>query len=409
MIKLVKKVFHASRRVAANLWLNKIKWETVQIAITGSYGKTSTSSAIYKVMSAHAKTLMTDLNLDTIYNVPITALQVRDEQFLILELGIDRPGEMDFHLEIATPDISVLTGISPVHSDEKHLGSLEAIIQQKGRIIEVLRPDQIAILNYDDPNVRAMVSRTEAQVLWYGLHEQADYHAKQIEITPAGTRFKMVYPEGDVWVETPLLGAHQCANLLAAAAVAHQSGVPNETIVAAFKDMQSLVGRGNAQPGPLGTTLLNDALRANPASSKAGLKLLRDFPTAGKRIAVLGEMGELGEHAISKHAEVGETAAETQPDLLITVGKLTHHTAESAAEKGLPRDQIHDTANVHAAAAILKEHASPGDVIYLKGSLMRHLERIPLILEDQNVGCKVIFCPFYHQCTECEFLEIGYK
>jgi UDP-N-acetylmuramoyl-tripeptide--D-alanyl-D-alanine ligase len=410
MAQSLKNYFHAGRRRIAGFWLNGLHRSVLQIGITGSYGKTSTASAVGAVLGAHAATLMTDLNLDTIYNVPITALQVRARhRYLVLELGIDSPGEMDFHLQIARPTIGVLTGISPVHSDEKHLGSLEAIIQQKGRLIEALGEAGTAILNRDDAHVRTMAGRTRARVLWYGRHEGSHYRVVDIQQAISGTTFRLLTPEGEHTFDTQLLGEHNAVNLAAAAAVARSAGVPFETIRQAFADLQPLRGRLNVEAGPGGLILINDALRANPASTRAGLAFLAGLMGPGRKAAVLGEMGELGRHARAEHAAIGKAAAAAHPDLLITVGELTRHTAEAAVQAGLSASRVYAAADVHQAAARLQDWYRSGDVIYLKGSLMRHMERIRLILEGRIVGCRVVACPFYHQCTDCQYLEKGYN
>jgi UDP-N-acetylmuramoyl-tripeptide--D-alanyl-D-alanine ligase len=407
---MLKLIFHRTRRAAADLWLNTIHASVRQIAITGSYGKTSTTSAIFAVLSRHTPTLMTDLNLDTIYNVPITALQLRsNHRVAVFELGIDRPNEMDFHLQIIQPEISVITGISPVHSDDAHLGSLEAIIQQKGRIIEVLKPDNVAILNHTDAEVRKMAARTKASVFFYGTAEECDYRIENLKLTLKGTHFNLRTPSGVIEVSTPLLGEHNAINLAASAAVAQQIGIPDTLIQEVFAGLEPLQGRFNVEEGPNGLTLLNDSLRANPASTKAGLEFLRAVTVEHPKIAVLGEMGELGDHAITEHSDVGRAAAKSNPDILITVGDLTQHTAAAARESGMPTDRIFAVNNVHEAAKVLKDTGQPGTIIYLKGSLMRHMERIPMILEGIDVGCTVISCPFYHQCPTCEFLKSGYN
>ena len=410
LLNMIKKIFHRTRRIAANFWLNALHPGVRQIAITGSYGKTSTTSAIYAVLSRHLPTLMTDLNLDTIYNVPITALKLQAaHKIAVFELGIDRPGEMDFHLQIVRPEISVITGISPVHSDEAHLGSLEAIIQQKGRLIEVLSPEHVAILNHTNLEVRRMASRTRAKVLFYGIEDACDYRIENLQLTLSGTRFNLRTPKGILAIRTPLLGRHNAINLAAAAAVAQQVGVPDALIAQVFSELVPLEGRFNVEPGPNGLILLNDSLRANPASTKAGLEFLGEITAQNRKIAVLGEMGELGAHAVEEHSAVGTAAARSAPDLLITVGNLTQHTAAAAKANGLSGNRVFAVNNVHDAARILQENGKPGDVIYLKGSLMRHMERIPMILGGKAVGCTVIACPFYHQCPSCEFLESGYN
>ncbi len=404
----IKKRYHAGRRTLANGWLNGIHSRTTQIAITGSYGKTSTTHGIYHALARHAPTVTTDLNLDTIYNVPITALQLRGEKYIVFELGIDRPHEMAFHLDIVRPDIAVMTGITPVHSDDKHLGSLDAIIREKRRLIEALSPDGLAVLHREDAHVREMAGHTRASVVWYGTSPECDYRAENIQLTTTGSAFRAVTPAQTFDVETAVLGAHNCVNLLAAVAVAERVGIPAATVQAAFAALQPLGGRLSVALGPLGLTLIDDALRANPASTRAGLIFLGSLTSKGQKIAVLGEMGELGDSAVEQHAAVGRDAAGAGISRLICVGDLTRHTAEAAVAGGMPADRVLLAPRVHDAAKILQQFSQPGDMLYLKGSLMRHMERIPLLLEGRRVGCEVISCPFYCQCTECEYLEKGY-
>lgn len=405
----VKALFHASRRVAANIWLNAFHRATTQIGVTGSYGKTSTTHALYHIIKRHMPIVMTDLNLDTIYNVPITALKLRGERVLLLELGIDQRNEMSFHLEIARPNISIITGIAPVHADEEHLGSLENIIIEKRKLIETLDESGIAVLNFDNAHVRAMVPFTRGRVVSYGSTPDCDYHMTDVHLTTSGSSFQAVTPTDAFPISTPLLGTHNCVNLMGAIATAIQLGVPVETIQQAAASLKPLGGRLNIEPGPLGTTLINDALRANPASTKAGLAFLSELSSSGKKIAVVGEMGELGDVAVEEHTSVGQFAAECDLSLLITVGDLTRHTAQAAQDSGMAEKNVFAAKNVHEAAALLKTHAGEGDLVYLKGSLMRHMERIPMLLNGEIIACNVVFCPFYHQCSACEYRTTGYQ
>lgn len=410
LLNPVRRGWHASRRLMAKVWLNAVHRNTFQVAITGSYGKTSTTRAIYAVVARHTPTVVTDLNLDTIYNVPITALKLRGQPLIIFELGIDTPNEMAFHLELVRPRIGVLTGLAPVHTDEKHLGSFEAIITQKRKVIEALPPDGLAVLNYDDPLVRQQAQYARARVVGYGTAPDCDYRAENISLRLDGSRFRAVTPEGAFEVETPLPGAHNCANLMAVIAVTRALDVPMDTILQTFKELEALKGRANVEEGPLGTMLINDALRANPASTKAGLRYLRDLDVAGQRIAVLGEMGELGISAVPEHEDVGRVAASADLDWLLCIGPLTRHIAQAARAAGMDGDRIVAVDNVREVADRLREIIVKGDVLYLKGSLMRHLERVILLLENQQtVGCVVVSCPFYHQCTACQYLETGYN
>lgn len=166
-MKLLKQVFHQTRRVIAKLWLTRMR--VTQIAITGSQGKTAVSQGLYAMLSTLRPTVVTDVNLDTIYNVPITALKTRPyHQYAIFELGIDKLNEMSLHLDIVKPDVAVITGVSPVHSDESHMKSFENVKKEKRKLIESLSENSVAILNYSDENVRTMATYTKAKVIWYG-------------------------------------------------------------------------------------------------------------------------------------------------------------------------------------------------------------------------------------------------
>src|SRR4030042_3157611 len=160
-------IFHNSRRVMAKIWLALHKNVEV-IGITGSYGKTNTTLAIATVLAEKFKVLQTDINLDTRFNIPITVLKLGDHQKLVLKYGIDRPREMDFHLFTAKPKIAVITGISPVHADSVHLGSLENIIKEKGKLAAAVPKTGWVIINWDDQNARKIADMINTKVIFYG-------------------------------------------------------------------------------------------------------------------------------------------------------------------------------------------------------------------------------------------------
>lgn len=194
--KGLKKLYHQTRRLLAKNWLQFC--HPTQIAITGSQGKTNTSQTLAKILSQIDKTVVTDINLDTNFNVPITALKVTPwTKYVIFELGVDHIGEMEKHLEIVKPKIGVITGISPVHTDREHFGSLENLIKEKRKLIENL-PDEkeggVAILNYDDENVRRMASFTKAKVIFYGSDKKNCHYyfdKNSVKVTLNGTTFKL--------------------------------------------------------------------------------------------------------------------------------------------------------------------------------------------------------------------------
>ena len=218
---ILKNVFHNMRRKAAYVWL-KFQPAT-QIAITGSQGKTSTTRIIVEVVKevVKANVISTDINLDTIYNIPITALRVSPKiDYAIFEVGIDHKDEMKKHLEIIDPIISVLTGISSVHSDSTHLGSLKNIIKEKEFLIKALNKKGYAVLNYDDKNVRDIGKRSKARIIWFGGNKGRCkiFLDKKDKVLLSIKKTEFIFYDGNkkIHIETPLIGKHHIYNIMAA-------------------------------------------------------------------------------------------------------------------------------------------------------------------------------------------------
>src|SRR3989304_5121168 len=381
--RIVKPFFHTSRRLLAKLWLQSHSKTTV-IGVTGSYGKTNTTVAIHEVLSQKFKTLATDINLDTTYNIPITILKINDHQKVVLEYGVDHIGEMDRYLFVARPKSAVVTGIAPVHSDKSHLGSVENIIKEKSKLVKAVPKNGWAILNGDVREVREMAKVTQAQVLFYGLNKNnCQVWANRIKESFSGLEFNLHYKDTLVKVKTSLIGRHYVYNCLAAAAVGIVSELPLSLIAKGLANLEPLEGRMSVEQGPKQSVLLNDSRRANPASTIAGLQAIKDLP-AKRKIAVLGEMGELGDWEKRGHQQVGKMVGDVKPDYLIAVGPLTKFIVEEAQKK-MKKGTAIWVGDVFEAAGVLTGILKKGDLIYLKGSLLKHLERIPLIMEGREV------------------------
>jgi len=411
-----RKLFHETRRRIAKLWLKANSQVTI-IGITGSYGKTNTTRAITQVLSEKYKTLQTDLNLDTIYNLPITILKLRPQhQKLVLEYGIDKIGEMDhFHLWLVRPQIAVMTGITPVHSDIAHLGSLKNIVREKGKLLEILPKNGLAILNYDDKYVRQMAKKTKAKVIWYGLDKKADFWADKIEVNLTGTNFSLHYFDylnhrsKTVSLETKLIGKHFVQACLVAVIVGLNQELTWSQITRGLKKTKPLQGRVSIERGPRNSILIDDSLRANPVSTKAGLELLSGLKTEKKKIAVLGEMGELGKFTKSEHQKIGKLIARLKIDYLIAIGPWQKFTVQAAIKDRMNKKHVFWVADILEAADRLKKIIDKDDLLYLKGSRLRHMERLLLALNGKQVGCRVPFCHFYHHCRDCQYLKTGFS
>jgi len=373
----------------------------LQIGITGSHGKTNTTLVVAKLLETFGQTVVTDINLDTVYNIPITALKVAPwTKYIVWELGIDRPGEMDYHLQIARPEIGIVTGISPVHTDHEHLGSLENLIKEKRKLIEVLPADGYAILNGDDPNVRSMATHTKAKVMYFGTDDDSEVRVdkKTIEVTLDGTSFKITNGGESYEVATELIGVHHIYTLMVGYCILKVTQISNfqKKFIDVVKNVKPLRGRMSVENGPLNTILLNDSLRANPESTFAGLKTLDEIPyKKGKKIAVIGEMGEL-EKPEEEHKKTGVELAKLNLDYVLCIGPLRKYTIDEAVKQGFPKDKIDYVENVFEAAEKLKKILKPHDLWYLKGSLLRNYKRIVQLLNGEEVCCDRVLCPYEH-------------
>jgi len=346
--------------------------------------------------------MKTDTNLDTIYNVPMTALRVGPwTKFVVFELGVDHPNEMDLHLQIVKPKIGIVTGISPVHTDQEHLGSLENLITEKRKLIEALPEYGFAILNYDDTNVREMGNSTKAKILWYGTDAtncDVWVDPESIRLSLSGTEFKLFFTDLKKFftVTTGLIGKHHIYTIMSAlltfkaAQTFSDMNVSIDRLIDTFNVLKPLVGRMSIETGPLGTMILNDSLRANPSSTAAGLITLSQIEyTKGKKIVILAEMGEL-QNPQEEHIKIGKLIGDLDIDIVIGIGPMQKYVIEEAVRSGLSKNDVYFAKDVYDAAIFLKKVLQKGDLIYLKGSLYRHVERVLMILEGKKPPADLI-------------------
>ena len=244
--------------------------------------------------------------------------------------------------------------------------------------------DGWVIVNWDDHLARQIADVAMGKVIFYGRNRyHCQFWASHIKTSFKGTSFKLHFRGIGHVVKLPLIGRHHVYTALAAATIGTLSGLKWREIASGISKVSPLDGRGNIDPGPKESVILNDSRRANPASAVAGLQTLADLP-AKRKIAVLGEMRELGKYEEGGHRSVGRKVTETKPDYLICVGGATKYIAEEA-KKGMKKDRVIFVKDVFEAAGALSGILRKGDLWYLKGSLLAHLERIPLILEGKDV------------------------
>lgn len=351
------------------------------IALTGSAGKTTTKDMLRHVLSQHGPTVASPGSFNTEIGLPLTVLQADETtRYLVLEMGARHIGDIRRLTILTPPQIGIVLNIGSAHIGE--FGSRDAIAQAKAELVEAL-PDAssggIAILNADDPLVAAMTARTTALTISYGTG-QAHVRATSIKICDGRASFTLHTPAGSAPVNLRLLGAHQVHNALAAAATAHSAGMDTTQIAAALTTAEPSPGRLQILELPGNITIINDAFNANPESMAAGLRSFASFSTNRRKIAVLGEMRELGPAATTAHHAIGKLVAELGIDLLVTVGHGHADDIARAARSSAtpPLTQTADTPE--ALHAELPDVLKPDDVIFIKASRSVGLEHFAATL-----------------------------
>ncbi len=362
----------ALQHIAA-FWRSKLAALRV-IGVTGSVGKSSTKELIAQVLGQRYRTLKTPGNLNNEIGLPLTLLQL-DETYerAVLEMGFYYLGEIALLCQLAHPHVGVITNIGTVHAERA--GSQEAIARGKAELVEALpaAPQGVAILNQDDPWVRAMADKTQAQIFFYGTTPNADLWVDQVEsLGLEGIRFRMHYHNEVLHLTVPIIGRHSALTALRATAVGLVENLSWQEIMDGLCKNQGQL-RLTTMRTPEGALVLDDTYNASPESTMAALDLLADLN--GHKIAVLGDMRELGPYERQGHEMVGERVAEIA-DELITVGPLGKIIGTTAHQSGLPSQQITIAQDSSQAIAYLKPRLKENDVILVKGSRAMQMDVI---------------------------------
>jgi UDP-N-acetylmuramoyl-tripeptide--D-alanyl-D-alanine ligase len=362
----------------ARFWRRKMQIRV--IGVTGSVGKSTTKELVAEVLSQRYRTLKSLGNYNNEIGLPLMILRLSEGyQRAVLEMGFYVPGEIAFLCDLALPSIGVVTNIGTVHAERA--GSQEVIAQGKAELVQALppAPDGFAILNYDDPWVRGMAEQTHASVFFYGLDPQADLWADKVEgLGLDGIRFRLHYRNETLYLKVPMIGRHSVHTALRAAAVGLVEGLTWQEIVDGLRS-EHVQLRLVAVRSPKGALILDDTYNASPDSTLAALNLLDELE--GRKVAVLGDMLELGPYEVQGHEMVGVRAAEVA-DELVTVGPLAEMIAEAAFRAGLRAERISHFLEPQPATQYLKERLNEGDVVLVKGSRGMHMDDIVTALES---------------------------
>lgn len=355
------------------------------VGVTGSVGKTTTKELIWSVLSTRFHTFKTTGNFNSEVGLPIMLLNALTPAHAaaVLEMGMRGLGEIAYLVSIARPTVAVVTNVG--HSHLELLGTRENIARAKGELVEGLAPGGVAVLNADDERVAAMRARAPGPVVYYSLEGA---HGPQFVTLQhlrregdTGQVFTLVTWQGSTEVHLPAPGRHNALNALAAAAVGLISGLSLDEIAAGLAGYTPVGSRMNIYDRN-GIRILDDSYNAAPASMRAALRVLAELPVPGRRVAVLGDMMELGAASAEGHREVGEAVAQSA-DILVTVGseERAGRIAAAAAAAGLA--EVQRFAARSEAVAFLLEHLRPGDAVLVKASLSMGMKEIVAALENE--------------------------
>lgn len=385
------------------------------VAVSGSVGKTSTRNAIAAVLGGRFRVRTNYENYNNEFGVPLTIIGAKspgrsllgwlnvfwkadllilfgDKQYpnmLVLEYGADHPGDISALCDIARPDVSVLTAISPVHVE--YFGTLEKLMDEKGTLVQCVNPAGACVVNADDARVLELKARCVAPVVVYGFGETAQVRGSDYRLE---TRKDFSFEPGEEFAELhfdihvngqrlpavlpDLIGVTQANAALAAVAIGVHFGLGLDEIAARFKHILSQPGRMRPIPGIKGALILDDSYNAAPASMAAALDVLFQFTPAenARRIAALGHMAELGALSVDEHRKIGTRAAASRLDLLVTVGEMAQDIRRGALDAGFPEDRAIHFMNALDAGRHLDSLVKKGDIVLVKGSQSARMEHI---------------------------------
>jgi UDP-N-acetylmuramoyl-tripeptide--D-alanyl-D-alanine ligase len=353
------------------------------VCVAGSNGKTTVKELLAAVLRQKFSTLWSEASFNNDIGVPLTLLRLeKSHQAAVLEVGTNHPGELAPLVKMIRPKFGLITNIGREHLE--FFGDVAGVAQEEGWLAELLPADGRLFVNGDNEWTGKIAARTKADVMRVGLGEKNDWRAEKIRLDKNGVTFRALTAKENFCGEyrINLLGRHQVTNALFAMAIGAELGLNREEIQRGLAECQPPKMRLQFWEAN-GVRVLDDAYNANVDSTIAALETLCDLPLQGRRVAVLGEMAELGAHSEAAHAEVGKRAAELKIGQLFTVGQAAAATAKAARDAGLNR--VIEFADVEAAAQAIKNFLKAGDVVLLKASRVSRLERIAETLKSEKL------------------------
>jgi UDP-N-acetylmuramoyl-tripeptide--D-alanyl-D-alanine ligase len=353
---------------------NRSAFNIPVIAVTGSAGKTTTKDLMAGILSVKFNTLKTIGNQNNEIGLPLTLLGLDEShEALVIEMAMRGPGEIDFLCRLALPNAAIITNIGEAHLEL--LGSVEKIAQAKGELLEHIPADGFAVLNAQSPYIYNQAARCRGKVIFFGTSSNLDIYAHDIRVSGEGSAFTVEAEGRSFNIFLPLPGLHNVLNALSVIGAALELGFSTDEITQGLAYI-ALSGSRLEMINLKGITVINDTYNANPSSVKAALEVLAEVADDKRKIAVLGDMLELGEKADLFHNQLGESIAPTGVDYLITVGQLARQIALGAIKSGMPGRHIFICGSNAEGLEKLEKLLLDGDVVLVKGSRGMRMEEI---------------------------------
>lgn len=374
------------------------------VAVTGSVGKTSTKDAIYTVLKDHHHTRRSEKGFNTEIGVPLTILGLRNAwsnplrwlkniidgllsivhpgdypEILVLEMGVDHPGDMKRLAALVKPDVVVITRLPDVPVHVEFFDSPDAVIEEKLELLKALKPDGVFVYNHDDEKVRRAAQEIRQQAIGYSRYSESHFTASgDVVVYDAGVPVGMEFDLRHLDIEAKMrvtgsLGVQHAYNFAAAAAVGNEFGVALPEAMDALTDHLPPPGRMRLLRGIKDTLILDDSYNSSPTAMERSLQTLKELKTGKRKIAVLGDMLELGQYSVRAHEDVGEQVV-SSADVLITVGVRARKIAEGALEHGMNEKYIYQYDTVERARRDVLTMLEKGDVVLVKASQSIRLE-----------------------------------
>ncbi|WP_304507261.1 UDP-N-acetylmuramoyl-tripeptide--D-alanyl-D-alanine ligase [Anaerotignum sp.] len=368
VLLLVPDVKKALLKLAAH-YRNKFKIPF--IGITGSVGKTTTKDMVASVLAQKYDVLWTQGNYNNDIGVPLTLFRLEDHhQIAVIEMGMNHFGEIHALAEVVRPQLGLISNVGVAHIE--YLGSREGILKAKCEMFDFMPQDGVAILNADNDMLVTLDEKLHQKLRWFGVENKKDVYAENLELLGMEkTKCCVHTPAGSFDVLVPMPGEHMVLNALSAVAVGLEMGLTLEEMKAGIENFVPTKNRMNIMKLDNGTTVLNDVYNANPVSMKASLDILANAD--GRKVAILGFMGELGEYATEMHEEVGVYAAEKGVELLFCIGKFSEYMEQGAKNKGIKEIHRYDSQEDFWNHGL--ELLNKGDSILVKASRSMALEK----------------------------------